>query len=278
MRTFLAIAICFLTAEAFAQSPYHPQIQPKPSEYPTAQDKRGTPESPLVIKGVVTTKADEKTAAEREEEKEKQVTDTWVMRFTGLAAGFTFLLVIVTGILATYTYRLWRSTANLVRGSEKTAERQLRAYIGAYQYAIAIFKDGQPDFIQVHMTNYGQTPAHKTTIVAAIDIFPWPLPEHHQLPPLPSPGAASVLFPTAQLDSPARAIRTFSDEELSAAVNGQSVRLYVFGVVKYIDAFNEPRETHFCSSISGGPELLKVKNGESGSLRFEIANQHNNAT
>jgi hypothetical protein len=269
---WLVLCISLLLVSAYSDAQPQPQTaQPKKA---AKAERLGSEKFPLSVQIVPTTDAEKKAAEEKKHQKEKADEDRWLTNSTIWLAG-------VTTILAFFTALLWLATYRLVKGSKDTAERQLRAYIGACQFTIAPFKSGQPDVSQVHMKNYGQTPAHKTTIVAAIDIFPWPLPEHHKLPPLPSPGAACVLFPTAELDYPARPIRAFSDKEVDAAVEGQDVRFYVFGVVKYIDAINEhePRETHFCVSYSGGAELRKVKNGGlDGALRFEIAHQHNYAT
>ena len=73
------------------------------------------------------------------------------------------IIAVFTVILAVATWRLWIATRNLVRGTERTAQSQLRAYVsvesGGVQHGIV---DGQPGF-QVHVVlkNYGVTPAYK---------------------------------------------------------------------------------------------------------------------
>jgi len=46
----------------------------------------------------------------------------WLVYITGF-------LSLITGGLATYTWKLWGATDKLVNGSEKIAEKQLRAYV-----------------------------------------------------------------------------------------------------------------------------------------------------
>lgn len=82
------------------------------------------------------------------------------------AAGFfTFILCAITAFLAGYTFLLWRSTGNLVRGAEVTAERQLRAYV----YFELETRNWPPDNPEGHdiylkITNAGQTWARDVRI------------------------------------------------------------------------------------------------------------------
>lgn len=245
--------------------------QPNKANKQTATEQRGSEQSPLFVKTSSPT-----TDAERDHEAYEKDQKPW--NETAIAYA-TIALAFITLALAIFTAFLWKATRRLVIAAGNTAKWQLRAYVGVYQISVADFESGQPSTIQIHATNYGKTPAHKTAITGAIDIFPWPLPEAHELPEIPSPGAASVLFPTAQLDFPARPTREFTPAELDAACEGKTKRFYCFGVVTYIDAFTEPRETHFCVSLSGGENLIKLrKGGKPDGLRFEIAHQHNRAT
>lgn len=67
-------------------------------------------------------------------------------------AVFTIVLAFATGLL-------WKATRDLVRGSEKTAERQLRAYVIIGESDIRLVeKHTLQTFIHLH--NFGQTPAY----------------------------------------------------------------------------------------------------------------------
>lgn len=81
----------------------------------------------------------------------------------------------VTLALAFFTWKLWWTTDRLVKGADKTAERQLRAYValddiyftwmGMPAESTKTFPDGD-SFVKVRVQNYGQTPAHDMEIWA----------------------------------------------------------------------------------------------------------------
>ena len=123
MKTLFAFAVCSFVLVLSASYGY-PQSQAKSENKPTVQDKRGTQESPLIIQGNITTKAPEKPESERKQEEEKIGIERSIATYTGLAAGITFLLVIVTGVLARYTYKLWKTTNALAEDAKRTADRQ----------------------------------------------------------------------------------------------------------------------------------------------------------
>src|SRR6187431_2243000 len=94
--------------------------------------------------------------------------------FTGpvLASGWSFLywlghvlegygeavIAVFTIVLAFATGLLWKATRELVRGAEKTAERQLRAYVLPEKAVLTNISDAEPRYI-FNAKNYGQTPA-----------------------------------------------------------------------------------------------------------------------
>ena len=78
----------------------------------------------------------------------------WYKLRTDPVATFTFLLFVATGLL-------WWSTRQLVLGAEKTAEKELRAYVFV-DSTIDYFDESSnvPAFIvDIELTNYGKTPA-----------------------------------------------------------------------------------------------------------------------
>ncbi len=67
---------------------------------------------------------------------------------------------IATFFLALITAFLWDATRDLVHGAEKTAERQLRAYVHLDKCEVVVTPDGTiRQFISLR--NFLQTPAHK---------------------------------------------------------------------------------------------------------------------
>lgn len=85
----------------------------------TDSDQRGTEKSPLIIKTLPTKTAEAQTKQEENYKAEHGYNERWTMR---AAVG----LVIVTSILAFFTYRLWRATKTMVEGAEKVSDSQLR--------------------------------------------------------------------------------------------------------------------------------------------------------
>lgn len=64
-----------------------------------------------------------------------------------------------TGFLFLATVLLWWATRNLVKGAERTSERQLRAYLHVKQAQASRDSEGVL-WAKVHIQNYGQTPAY----------------------------------------------------------------------------------------------------------------------
>lgn len=85
-----------------------------------------------------------------------------------------WVVAIFTAVLAFATYFLWRATVRLVRGAEKTAERQLRAYVLGNGGSIRIFQanDGNRG-LEAHyeLKNFGQTPATRFRSWIAMDVL-----------------------------------------------------------------------------------------------------------
>jgi hypothetical protein len=91
-----------------------------------------------------------------------------------ITAAGTIALAFLTLVLTIGTLFLWLATRRLVRGSEKTAERQLRAYIFA-DNAMVIGVNSSNQFIQATFRNSGQTPAYNVTLWMSCVIAAYPL-------------------------------------------------------------------------------------------------------
>jgi hypothetical protein len=99
MRILLVVAICTLAGSfAYAESQ---QTQQKPSDHKktTATDKRGTENSPLIIKVLPSNDAESAAKDDREEKAAKRKTDEDLAKFTGQLAEYTNNLASYTKIL-----------------------------------------------------------------------------------------------------------------------------------------------------------------------------------
>lgn len=148
----LEVSVAFSSME-------EPQIQLKGGNQITKTDKRGTEKSPLIIKGNVTTKAADKSEGERKQEEEKIKIETSLAEYAGWTARINFLLVVVTLVLAFFTYKLWRSTNDLVTKTEKSTRALERAYVHAGGHF-----PGNVDKFQGDVGNYGRTSAFVSRI------------------------------------------------------------------------------------------------------------------
>jgi hypothetical protein len=110
-----------------------------------------------------------------------------------IIAAFTVVLGIATGILGIATWKLWRATDALVTGADKTAERQLRAYVSIEPVGLQDFVADRRPRVTFIVKNIGQTPAHRVRIVGDMDIFPHPLPNDQPDLVIPDPNAGTHL-------------------------------------------------------------------------------------
>jgi hypothetical protein len=142
-----------------------------------------------------------------------------------ITAAATALLVLVTLALAAGTLALWLATRRLVKAAAETAERQLR---------------GEKAHRRIEIKNFGVTPASDVFSLGNIREFPL----IGELPAIPH-GAA--------LGS-AQAISVNEWESVEAG----EARLYMYGIIRYKDAFGQNRETKF-RLMSSDPELGPIR-------------------
>jgi len=91
----------------------------KKSESAIKQPQHGTVAEPLVVKEQELT-SNNPNSVWKEEKHKSWFSPEWVLIYV------TLLLVVVTALLAQYTYRLWSSTNTMARDATNTAERQAR--------------------------------------------------------------------------------------------------------------------------------------------------------
>ena len=282
MRIFWALAVCSLAILVSSSNSY-PQPQTKSENKPTTQDKRGTQEAPLIIQGDITTKTAEKPESERKQEEEKIEIERSIAKYTGWAAGVTLLLVLVTGFLAIYTYKLWKSTNTLAEDAknaatqqaadtqkslaiarqsantaattvavmEKNARKELRAYLMVDCVELVDVKpDASRDFyetwIHVRYKNFGQLPATKIKYWSDIGKHEFPL------------SGDLVGQKVMQWTGPVAPHDTFTAKmklELMDSADEHDA-LYIQGEIHYIDGFQD-RWTKMFYMRRGGENWLK---------------------
>src|SRR5580700_4128136 len=162
-----------------------------------------------------------------------KVTDT-------LLAAFTFLLFGAT-------VALWLSTHNLVRGADKTAERQLRAYIYIEKTNLTCKNDHWE--LSFCIKNFGQTPAHNVIVrsgSAAVDWNGGPasVPVPSRTDSLGSMGPQGDVFEIVpEIADTVSATRPGLENKTKA--------LFVADTIEYTTVFGGPHRTDFRYYVGG---------------------------
>jgi hypothetical protein len=179
----------------------------------------------------------------------------------------TIFIAAFTALLACGTLLLFFATRNLVKGAEETAQKQLRAYV--YVSSIDIIKvdsDTGPETTIV-IKNSGQTPAYKATHA---NVFYWTqFPLKKPVPPIPFDvaGDGGSVFELGPGDSSVKPKRRspLSAAAIAGLKDGTFI-LYLYGEIRYTDAFNQPRWTRYKAMLGGpladrGPNLARTADG-----------------
>jgi hypothetical protein len=173
---------------------------------------------------------------------------TWLLnglhKYEGaIVAIFTIILAVFTGRLWYSTDKLWGATKNLVEGSERTAERQLRAYVQIKDVLMSLMNTEYDPNIDIVIKNFGQTPARQIVNTFNVKFAFQPRDEDFTLDSA-TKGEVSDLAPGQRVNSQTT-IRVKKWNEMKPALTVRKMAFYVFGRIDYIDAFNEPRWTEY---------------------------------
>ena len=153
-------------------------------------------------------------------------------------------------LLFAATMGLWWATWRLVRSAEKTAERQLRAYVLVTNITVSgVATDATPT-ADIIIRNSGQTPAYDVEVCIAVGLIDYP--------PTSGPGdddgevvgSVVVLGPQSEFRVPGQLIGQLSFSQY-LAINSGAQAIHIIGEIKYRDAFGIARHTNF-SSFYGG--------------------------
>jgi hypothetical protein len=275
----LSLAVVAIT---FILSLPSPQLQTKPQEpqQATATDKRGTQESPFVVKTVPAT---EETAQEKLDRDNKAQNDRNLVKFSGVLA----LVAILQLIVYAYQSRQLSKTVKAAGEQSEAMERHigeaarsanameniaatiesgnraiLRAYITVTIGALSLFQQrrepGQPDLkfeTRPNLINTGNTGARNVNITIAADILPVPLPKDFQYP-LPEENEIKDAGAVGahQTYVIAGTVKDFvPDWEVATIKEGRTKALYVWGLITYDDVFGERHNTKFAQWITWNP-------------------------
>jgi hypothetical protein len=168
----------------------------------------------------------------------------------------TVFIAAFTIIVGFATWALYAATRDLVRGANKTAERQLRAYVIVGEDRGGFGRRDEKLLAMFVIKNSGQTPARDVHYAARLKLLDFPLKESPfiKFPVDIEEGAKTQKFLVGPNGGTARGYgwseEKFTSQEADAALmQHQTRRLHCFGLVRYKDVFGETRTTKFCFSI-----------------------------
>jgi hypothetical protein len=145
------------------------------------------------------------------------------------------LLLGATFLLAVFTAGLFVATYCLVRESQKSSERQMRAYIFIEKREIE-FIDGVPR-INLVMRNEGKTPAHDVVVYGHASIAPCPWNNF----PIEKSGkvrrSKEVLGPNGWRDKQQVELTRDSYVANQGDIEASRMAVYAYGEITYRDAF-----------------------------------------
>lgn len=167
-----------------------------------------------------------------------------------------------TVVIAAFTLALFVATYLLWNGAEKTAERQLRAYIGVNTMETTLypFESGGFAFIaHAELRNFGQTPAYDVEVIsnAKVDVFgSAPFDEKRDEKQILA--GKSIAFRDAGFHVNHGWQISVQD---AADIRDRKKQFFLWGTVKYRDAFDKHRYFKFRvmsghKTTSAGPEVF----------------------
>lgn len=200
-----------------------------------------------------------------------------------------------TTLIALFTLTLWGSTRQLWLAGEIQARRELRAYVAVMPGWLNNIDPNLRMRGGFWTINGGKTPAHRAEQAAVMRIEQHPLPPNFVFPNLAAIPRVSrnVIAPNIQCVGYIVADQNFTQTQIIEILQGPTQgdrRLYIFGQIDYVDAFEEPRMTQFCISSQGSDVLVPLaQQGNWAAIAktisqpgfiwgFEFASQHNEST
>jgi hypothetical protein len=137
--------------------------------------------------------------------------------------------------------------------TRRNARRQMRAYVGICLHKISNVTEGKKPLIQLTIKNFGQTPARNVRYWLNTKFEEYPL--NNVLPEQAFRSESVVLFPddpntfTFELAAPLNAVDM-------VGIESGSRRLFIYGHIRYTDAFKRDRNTRFRLMYGGVSNLI----------------------
>jgi hypothetical protein len=154
--------------------------------------------------------------------------------------------------------RAAKATEDAVELSRQTSEHQLRAYLFPKFPKMMLFNQGNIGFHQMLVRNYGQTPADDVVIIANtdfLDLNPIPFPSLDD----PDEISKSTIAPKGEINFTTATAYPLTIENIESVASGDKA-FFVWGQIRYNDAFGRPQTTDF--RLRFGKAQLHAGKGE----------------
>lgn len=157
----------------------------------------------------------------------------------------TWLLALAAIGLAVYTARLWAATSGLLRQTQESARRELRAYIALDEIFFDDADNGEGGRQRLRVRNYGQTPAYRLSIWCERASH---LPQEGVKPFYDSPAVDGQLLHPVQ----AHTVTLPSAPPYRTGKAG----FFTYGRLVYCDTYGQWWVTKFCYRYEGDSQFV----------------------
>jgi len=187
------------------------------------------------------------------------------------------IVALFTVILGIATWLLWRATKKLVEGADKTAERQLRAYVFVKEIDVVPPASRGGNYVfNVGIQSTGKTPTRNARGNIDVQAFDGDIPKDFNFPDIEPQNVTTLLIgPNHRVASAVEVPSSIID-----SVSRGARHLFMWGWIDYNDVFiKTPRHrTEHCFRIQVSARPIHVGGGGGGyDITFHPYERHNAA-
>jgi hypothetical protein len=242
--------LIFIATSINAELSSQPKKESAKSQHMPKNEQRGSDQFPIVVKVIPPTINAEEASIEKQERKEKQESDWWLIKITAVLALIGALQLVVFGLQARRLRQTVEATKKAAKAAEDAAESLPcieRAYVFVEveaeerRFAVMSRNDKQM-VITVRFSNYGRTPAivNKISMYAPCVITDPDEPD--DTPTRVAPETVIIVSGEPFIDD----LTITIPEDEWQKVERAKMRLLCLGRIKYEDVLGRGHETGFC--------------------------------
>jgi hypothetical protein len=171
-------------------------------------------------------------------------------------------IAVIASVVAFLQFLALIATVAVMR---RTAQRQLRAYVGVVRGELINIDGDDPIEATVIVKNSGQTPAREVVMWGGMAVRGFPLRDPIN-PPEKGPPRAQTLAAGAEFYKTEKSFKTAKGEITPAhpqMLKEGTISIYVYGEITYRDVFKKKRHTTYRLFCGGGhPNSIVLRDGK----------------